>query len=341
MTYTVNDNYHNLIIRLKTDSASPTDYQLKVYKNGSSSATSTINATTDTEYENTIYFTVPLSSYTIGDELSFTVSKTGSISLSNLNEGLTWLIDGEEVATTHTNTYTTRFDDSSKEHTIQCIYKGNDTLKMSYTPLKTFKVNQPVESSSQEPPLSGQYNLSFVDLPTSFKYNDGKAITMKLTRGGVAVANKTVEKVTPNGIGSQDTNKKGIVQFKNKNYNAGKYKIGGYFYDYDNYSNGKRIQKYKTITIKKNDVNITMPDGNITKNNYATFYFRGVDGKRLVGEKVIIYINGKKGTYTTNKNGNVNIKRTKVANENYKVVFKGNKNYNKKTVKFKRKVVNG
>jgi hypothetical protein len=128
------------------------------------------------------------------------------------------------------------------------------------------------------------------------------------------------------------------VSFTNTGYNAGTYKIGAYFYDYQDSADKKVVDStYKTITIKKADPKITY--STVTKKGQTQYiYFRDNKGNRLPNESVPVYINNKLYTKKTDKNGNIAIAMNTTGNYQFKVAYKGNKNLNKKTVKFNVKV---
>jgi hypothetical protein len=210
---------------------------------------------------------------------------------------------------------------------------------MAMTDKKTFRVTQP-SVENPNPSQTGKYKLEFVDKNLkTLTYNDGKEIKFRLTRGGTAVRGKTVEKVTPTKILSSDTNKEGIVSFSNTGYPAGSYKIGAYMYDYQDSADKKIVDStYKTITIKKADPTITYTTASVKKGQKVQIKFKDNKGNVVVNEKVPIYINGKLYNKKTNKNGNIWIKMTNTGTFKFKVVYKGNKNLNKKTITFTKKV---
>ena len=304
------------------------------------------NGTTQTAINSTINdgthnWTIPLSNYSIGDTLSnFTVSTTGKKPWQ-LDEGVTILLDGKEYDTIYSDSFTMNFD-KADEYTLEAVYVGNDKLAMSSTGKKTFVVTQPsVENPSPNASIStGKYKLVFKNKNLStMTYNDGTEIRFVLTQGGEPVIGKTIEKVTPKSILSSDTNKNGEVYFTNTGFNAGKYKIGAYFYDYQDSADKKIVDStYKTITIKKANPTITYTTDTVKKGQKVGIYFRDNKGNRIVNEKVPIYLNGKLYTKTTNSNGNIWIKMTNTGTFKFKVAYKGHKNLNKKTVTFTKKI---
>jgi len=329
--YTVQNRTDNIVINLTSNISAPLSLTFK--RNGTTQ--SAINSTINDGVHN---WTVPMSNYSVGDVLSaFTIS-TSAKKPWELEEGVTILIDGAEYDTIHSDNFKYTFDKADK-YTIEAIFKGNDVLAMSTAGKQTFQVTQPTTTNPSPNPPSGKYLLEFVDKSLkTLTYNDGKNIEFRLTQGGHPVKGKTVEKVTPKSILSSDTNKNGIVSFTNTGYTAGTYSIGAYFYDYQDSSDKKIVDKvYKTITIKKAEPNITH-NTVTTKGQNLYIYFRDNKNNRLPNEKVPIYINGKLNSKKTDKNGNVVIAMNNKGNFKFKVAYKGNKNLNKKTVSFNVKV---
>lgn len=332
MAYTVHNPFQRMMIHLSSNITTP--LSLSFTRNGvlQSSKTSTINDGVHT-------WTLPLKIYSVGDVLDdFKVTLSNKY-LWQLDEGITILLNGEEYGTTRTNTFDIKFDKSGK-YTLEAVYKGNDKIGMATTGVKTFQVTDP-PNSGDSGGNTGVYKLEF-DNPnlTTLTYNDKSNVVFKLTRGGTPVKGKTIEKVTPTKILSSDTNAKGKVSFVNTGYNAGKYKIGAYMYDYTDTADKKIVNSvYKTITIKKADPKITYSsDASVKKGTKVGIFFRDNQGNRLTNEKVPIYINGKLYNKKTNANGNIWIKMTNTGTFKFKVAYKGNKNLNKKTVSFTKKV---
>lgn len=321
------------MINISSDITSPLSLTFK--RNGTTQTA--INSTINEGIHNWI---IPLSNYSIGDTLSeFTVS-TSSKKPWELDEGVTVLIDGKEYDNIHTDSFTLNFD-KEDEYTVECVFAGNDKLAMSSTGKKTFKASQPTDVEDDTPtPTVGKYKLKFKD--TNLKtltYNDGKAIRFVLTHGSQFVRGKTIECVTPNSIRSIDTNKNGEVFYTNTGFNAGTYKLGAYMYDYQDKVDKKIVDStYKTITIKKANPTITYTTATVKKGEKVGIFVRDNKGNRVVNEKVPVYLNGKLYTKTTNSNGNIWFKMTNTGTFKFKVAYKGNKNLNKKTVTFTKKI---
>lgn len=331
LSYIIEDRNDNLIINLTSDIASP--LSLKFRRNGTmqSAKYSTIN-------EGVHNWTIPLSNYSLGDVLSDFTLSTSNKSLWEYDEGVTILLDGKEYDNIHSNSFTMNFD-KADEYTLEAVYVGNDKMAMSSTGKKTFAVSQPtIENPS--PTQTGKYKLAFKNTNLStLTYNDGAEIRFVLTQGGSAVRGKTIECVTPKSIRSIDTNKNGEVFYYNTGFDAGKYKLGAYFYDYQDRADKKIVDStYKTITIKKADPRITYTTATVKKGQKVGIFVRDNKGNRVVNEKVPVYLNGKLYTKTTNSNGNIWFKMTNTGTFKFKITYKGNKNLNKKTVTFTKKI---
>ena len=330
MAYTIHNPYQQIKLHLKSNITTP--LSLRFRRNGvlQSSKTSTI---TDGVHN----WTIPLKVYSTGDVLDDFQVTLSNKHLWEFDEGITVLLNGEEYKTIRNSTFDIEFDKSGK-YTLEAVYKGNDKIGMATTGVRTFQVTDPPQDGSGTG--TGVYKLEF-DNPnlTTLTYNDKSSIVFKLTRGGNPVRGKTIEKVTPTRILSSDTNAKGKVSFVNSGYNAGKYKIGAYMYDYQDIADKKIVNSvYKTITIKKADPRITYTSDSIKKGQKVGIFFRDNQGNRLTNEKVPIYINGKLYNKKTNANGNIWIKMTNTGTFKFKVAYKGNKNLNEKTVTFTKKV---
>lgn len=331
LSYIIENRTDNLIINLTSNVLNPLALTFK--RNGTSQTA--INSTINEGVHNWI---IPLSNYSLGDVLSeFQISTTGKY-LWDFDEGVTILLDGKEYDTIYSDTFTMNFD-KADEYTLEAVYVGNDKMAMSSTGKKTFAVSQPtIENPS--PTQTGKYKLAFKNKNLStLTYNDGAEIRFVLTQGGSPVRGKTIECVAPKSIKSIDTNKNGEVYYSNIGFDAGKYKLGAYFYDYQDRADKKIVDStYKTITIKKADPKITYTTATVKKGQKVGIFVRDNKGNRVVNEKVPVYLNGKLYTKTTNSNGNIWFKMTNTGTFKFKVAYKGNKNLNKKTVTFTKKI---
>lgn len=321
----------DIIINIASNMSTPLSLRFK--RNGT--LQTAINSTINDGVHN---WTIPLTPYSIGDELTeFTVSTTNK-KVWELDEGVTILLDGKEYDVVHSDNFTINFPNED-EYTLEAVFSGNDKLAMSTTGKVRFKATQPsVENPS--PTQTGRYSLKFKDTNLStLTYNDGKEIRFILTQGGTPVRGRTIECVTPKSIRSIDSNKNGEVFYTNLGFNAGTYKLGAYMYDYQDRADKKIVDStYKTITIKKADPTITYTTSAVKKGEKIGIFIRDNKGNRIVNEKVPVYLNGKLYTKTTNSNGNIWFKMTNTGTFKFKIAYKGNKNLNKKTVTFTKKV---
>ncbi len=311
----------NLVIKIKSNITSA--LKLKFKRNGTFQ--SAINST----YSDNVHtWTIPLSNFSINDELSeFTVFMSGTHNLSSMNEGVTLLIDGEVIATLSSNNYTTKFMETG-EHTMQAVYKGNDKYMMACTPQVTFMVQQ-----STDPSQSNQYKLEFVDKTVSkFKYKDNQMVEFLLTQGGVPLGGETVEIVLPppRNIDSAETKIDGTVATYNTDWGVGTHLLRAFYY----VNSIVKAIVQKEIVIEKNNASITYPSRTFSKGEYIAIHFADPLGDKLVGAKASIYINGKAYSNTTDSNGDIKVRFAHTGTFNFKVVFNGNENLKSTTVEF-------
>ena len=350
MSYTVTDEYHILKFRLITEIPTLSNsLYLYVFKQGNTSATTPDQIYTCYSFDTIDYgkyeytFHVLSSDFDIGDVLNRFVmvhdDVNQTVPIWTTDEGVSIFVDGEFYKNIHENHFDLKFD-NSEVHTVQAIYQGNNQNRMSYTPLKTYRVKQHDEDGGGGGKLTGKWSLKFNN-PSVLKdlhYNDNKKIQFKLTRGGQAVGGKIVEIITPRGsIFTATTNSKGIVYLKNHDFNAGKYKFGAYMVDENlkKYASG-----YKTATIKKNDVDITHSSKKLYSKSKAYLKMKRVyirllnnRGNPMKNTKLTVYQNKQTKSLKTDKDGYIKID-CKTGTHNFKIVYAGSKNYNKKTEKF-------
>ena len=349
MSYTITDEYHILKFNLVTD-IPPTGNSLYLYvfKQGNTSPT-----TPDQTYTYYSYATLPFDQYeyefhvlssdfSIGDVLNRFImvhdNVNQSVPIWTTDEGVTVFVDGEYYKTIHSNNFKVTFNNSDV-HTIQAIYQGNNQNRMSYTPLKTYRVKQHDEDDD-DPKITGKWSLKFQN-PSVLKnlhYNDNKPIRFKLTKGGQPIGGEIVEILEPSGgLASKTTNSKGIVELVNHGYNAGKYKFGAYMVD----NQHKYATAYKDGTIQKNDVTIEHSSKklyhrktqNYLKMKRVTVRLLNNRKNPMKNAKLTIYHNKQTKSLKTDKQGYINID-CKVGSHNFKVVYSGSKNYNKHEEKF-------
>lgn len=349
MSYTVTDEYH--ILKFKLISEIPmwdNSLYLYVFKQGNTSATTpdqiytyySFDVLDDGRYE--YEFHVLSSDFDIGDVLNRFVmvhdDVNQTVPIWTTEEGVSVFVDGELTETIHKDNFKLKFD-NSEVHTVQAIYQGNSQNRMSYTPLKTYRVKQHDEDDD-DPKITGKWSLKFNN-PSVLKdlhYNDNKKIQFKLTRGGTAVGGKIVEVIMPTGgLSTKTTNSKGIVYLTNKGYDAGKYQFGAYMVD----ENQKKYASgYKTATIKKNDVKIEHSSKKLYSKSKEYLKMKRVyirlfnnRGSPMKNQKMTVYDNKQTKSLKTDKDGYIKID-CKTGTHNFKVVYAGSKNYNKKTESF-------
>lgn len=331
MSYEINYNNVNLKLTLNSDTANPSSLKLRTYVNDSDTyfkEYTPIITFNESSPSYTLVYNIALSEYNIGDVITkFYLTKNQSVFPWQTHEGVTILLDGEEVDTINTNVYTTKFD-TSGEHTIQAVYKGNSALNMAVTDEFNFNVTQPpVDESGTVVPDTGTYKLNFVDkgLDTIY-YNDGTVYRFRLTKGGVPVKGKVIEVVSATGgVGSHTTDKNGIVTMNTTDkWVAGKYKIGAYFTE-----DSKTITSvYKNIVVKKRPTTITMNTGSFEKGSKIKFYFKS-NKTPLTDTKVQLFVNGKVTNETTNSKGIIYYTFNSKGTYKFKAVYKGDKNHTK------------
>lgn len=348
MSYTVTDEYH--ILKFKLTSEIPTwdnSLYLYVFKQGNTSATTPDQVYTYYSYEvlddgrYEYEFHVLSSDFDIGDVLNRFVmvhdDVNQTVPIWTTDEGVSIFVDGEYKQTIHKNYFDLTFDNTDV-HTIQAIYQGNSQNRMSYTPIKTYRIKQHDEP---DPQITGKWSLKFNN-PSILKnlhYNDNKNIQFKLTKGGQPVGGKVVEVLLPTGgLSSKTTNSKGIVQLTNHNYTAGKYKLGAYMVD----NQHKYTSNYRDVTIKKNEVKLSHSSkklynkakgGEYLKKMRVTIKLQNNKNYPMRKVKLTVYHNNQTKSIRTDNNGNINID-CKTGTHHFKVVFSGSRNYNDKTESF-------
>ena len=363
MSYTIEDKYHVIKITITTDISDQGNLYLYAYKSSNHSQNPNITCVAsnqrqtsmgDYKYDFVIYTND--SNLEIGDVLDrFEVIHTGSndvIPIYNTHEGVVVQLDGEYHSTINSED-TVSFGgnyygavkmtfNNAEEHSIQAVYGGNEYTKMAYTDKELFYVNQPSVASEQETQNNGKWRLEIANpkILSTLKYNDHQKIKFKLTKGGTPVGNKTVEITNPyNAIYTADTREtssaEGIVMLSNGGYNAGTYKIGAYFVQ-----DGKRqCSVYKTIKIKKADVKFSHSAKPICKNNVyqkkkkLVMSLKDNNNQPMKNIKMTLYHNEQVKTFKTNKNGRISM-TLPTGKHNFKLMYKGSKNYNSKSEVF-------
>lgn len=332
MNFVIPDNHHNLKLTLQSNGMGIPS--LEVFINDSSTPYRTY---TSSSVNSPYIYNIPFSDYTVGDVITkCRLIQDSPVLPWQTHEGVTVLVDGVEVAnlnyanstTVDTNcvTYTTKFKEGT--HDIQAFYVGNDEYNMSMTDKLHFIVAQPPVNESATPTTSGTYRLAFYgNTPSSSVYGKSAKITMQLTKGNAPVRGKTVERVVGgSGIGTASTDAKGLVSMNTPTWNAGTYKIGGYFTE-----DSKKIYSvYKTFTVNKAPCTITIDGGTYKKDGVIKFYFKYNNSTPITNTKVQLYVNGKMTSYTTDKWGKIAYKFSSKGTFKFKAVYTGSKNIEKK-----------
>lgn len=324
MSYTITDLSKKIVIKLTTKMTKT--IRLRFKRNGS-----WVNYIYGEPSDGVITYIIPCSDYQIGDVLSsFQLSMGGSYKIGNFNEGLTFLIDGEEYETVYTDRLTTKFLDTN-EHTIQAVFKGNSKYSMSYTPKKLFKVNQ---QSNPSPVPSDLIVLEFVDKQNHYVYKDNQKTTFKLTQGGRPLVNQIVEVVSNHGTTTLQTRADGTVPFYNTTMDAGTFLLRAYYYQ----NNIVKAITQREVTVDKGEANIDVPENTYSVGDTIQIKFSDPMGNSLSGDKVTVYINEKVYNLSINQSGYMWIRFAHTGTFKFKIVYKGNKNLNAKTVEFTKTV---
>lgn len=335
MSYEIKDTHHTIIINLDTYTKATSGLKLRTYINGGNLY--------HRQYDfSNGQFKIPLNSgYSVGDVITkFELYQIGSPRLWNTHEGVQILLNGVEVKAPitednqHYGNFTLNFGETG-EYDLQAVYVGNGSNQVAKTEKKHFFITQETSTEESVIPQAQRYKLAFKDSTTpKLKYGETAKIDMILTYGGQPAPNKLIQKIEGDRDidvhGTQATNKKGIVTLNLVNLDAGKWQIGGYYYD----DVLRRTRgKTKWITISK--LKSTLTDNFVADSKgQDTNFIKGskymvtlkVDGERLAGEKVDMYVNGEKKTKTTSKSGVVSFAFRKKDTYKIKTVYKGNKN---------------
>lgn len=360
MSYEILDLHHVLKLTLTTDSTN--SIYLRTYVNGSNIVHNpTYVGVPDNDYHLT--FIIPHSDYNIGDTITkFELVSDNNTKLYETNEGVVVLLNGSQIpvgkVTTVNGVDTLMKDndgnmitenklsnnkfylnfDKEGDYDLQAVYLGNGSNNMSHTDKVHFEVAQPPLDEEGTIENTGKYLLRFRDskIPT-LTYQDNTDIYFRLTKGGVPVAGRTIQRVSPNGgVGTASTSSKGLVKMTNTNWNAGKSKIGAYYFDET--TNKVITSTYRTITIKKGTPVITdnfNSAGSFVKGSKykATLKYRN---KAMSKVKLVLYVNGKKTSKTTSSSGVITYPFKSKGTFNLKIVYTGDKNHN--AVELSRKV---
>lgn len=344
MSFVVDKNKKRIIIRLKSkikrvyvDNAWVSPLKLTYKRNNVTSS-----ALTPSWSNGTYTWAISTRNFSDDDELTdFTIYYDGEADFTSLEEGVTILLDGEDVGEIrNTNTYTAKFDEIG-EHTIQALYKGNKNYMTATTPITTFYVKQEEAGGGGTVPVSEIYWMEFTDLSKStFKYADGSSVSAKLTKGGVPIGGAEVEltvlSATTGYSYTATTQANGIVNLKLNRLPVGSHTLIA-TYEVDN---EVVCSSQKKIKIIKNDPLIDFAKQGGTAQ--STFYagdeiwirFREPDNTAINDKTVPIYVNGKVYNIMTNVNGRVWLRLYYRGTYRFKAVYGGNSNLNSKTYNF-------
>ena len=335
MSYTVKDTHHNIIINLDTNEDVTDDLKLRTYVNGSNTYHSEYNFTNGK-------FVITMSDYTVGDVITkFEIYQDSNPYLWQTHEGVQILINGVNMDLPLTDNGTTAsftYDfTNTGAYDMQCVYVGNGSNQVAKTTKEHFIISQ--SSSAQQggstPSQSNGYTLDFVKSTTpKVKYGEDLEIEMILKKDGQPAPNRVVQCVEADKDidehGTRPTNKKGIVKLHTKGIDAGTWDFGAFYYDE---VRRKVIKKYRKVTIEKLTPKLvdnfvadkTGNDTNFIKGSkYVVTLKLGKD--LLTNQPIDMFINGKKVSKTTDKNGTVAYAFGTKDTFKIKTVFKGTKN---------------
>lgn len=233
-------------------------------------------------------------------------------------------VENQSITPTGTSGSFTITYDELGEFTLQAFLMGDDETEVSYTtPLKV-KVIQPTDGTGV-----GTIKLQFINKGLKeMEYNDGQRVAFRLTQGSTNLVGEVVKLDTPYGTIDQapTTDSHGMVFYKNENYAVGRYKIGAFYNDSNNYLVAKT---YKWVNIVKGTPAIQVDNYNadFVKGDKAIIRLR-YKGDNLTNEKLTIYINGKAYSRTTNSKGVCAVQFTNKGVYKFKIVYKGSNNLN-------------
>lgn len=359
MSYQINDQYHMLLITLQTRITDSSNLYLKVWTSSNHSSTpSQTYVTTNPRQAGSDWFYdfhVYNNDFDDGDVLDkFVIEYTGSqlngVKLWNTNDGVTFLVDGENEKEIHSDDtildnnkyygYIKERFNTEGSHSIQAVYSGSRSTKLSYTPLENFIVKDTSSGGSTPAPIKGGYKLVFENpsVLKNLKYNDKQKIYFKLTQNGQPSAGKTVEVMTPKGGNyTQVTNAKGLVVLPNSGFYAGKYVVGAFFIE----NQRVRAKVNHEINIKKGNATITFSHkplynskGVYQKKHRVYCRLTNHMSKPMKGARLSFYHNNQLKQIKTNDNGYVSMD-VGAGSHTFNAVYTGSKNYNKASKKIR------
>lgn len=338
MSYRITDNFHQIIINLKTTLTRKSSLKLNTYVNDEETVHYPVYDAESTD--DGVKFTIPYSDYQINDEITkMKVSLSGTNNLYDLADGVTILLDGKYYQEVNGSTFKYNINDTAP-HTLQAIYKGNKEIGSAYSPILNVQAEQKVTPSADDP--TGAYVLT-LKAPAKMTYLSQPNWEYTLTRGTNPVPNKTVEKVVPNATWSDDTNANGKVFVKNvetsvlRNWNAGTYTIGGHIHIYEGTTklNGIVVKAYQTLTITKATPSLKVTKKPTKKKDTLSLKLTDPLGVAIQNAKMTYTINGKSKTKKTNQYGNIHIAFNNKGTYSYEVKSPSLTNYKSVSVKGK------
>lgn len=327
MTYTILDNYKELIITLTSQLKNTSDIYLNIYK--STNATSTPDLTVTPTYDDGIFtFRIRHSDFQIGDILDRFQVISERTHMEQLNEGISIFVNGVEtdVVSVSSNPQWLHTFTEEGVYNVQAVFKGNTALKPYFDEIKTVNVEQKYIDDGG----TGDWELICLTNTSSFDWGSGAEIMFQLLRGGnPAPKNKVVEISEPSGtVNSHNTDANGKVSFNlTTDDNAGTYNVVARFFDYTVEERKVLTSCTKKITIKKLTPTITFKPSTQTSDGHARFYVRGLKGTPLSKYKCSVWVNGKKKTTKLSDNGNIGFSLKKKGTYKFKVTVNATTNY--------------
>ena len=353
MSYIITEKHHSLTISLKTTYQYKSNLKLGVYVNDSTSVHSPIYSATSTT--DGVVFNIPYSDFSIGNEITaIRVYTNSTTDLWDTREGVNILLNGDDYSVSkaennavvidpvtdgeikempcRSEQFAIKFTDVG-DYSLQGFYVGNDFVEYATTDEFNFKVS---EQSVSPTPTEDVIKLEFENPNLSnMVWNDKTRIAYVLTKNGQPMASETVECLFGRSIWSEVTNSKGVASNTNHSIDAGTYQFGAYYVD-DGHIVAKTV--YKTLTVKKANANITYTNSTISRNGTLNIWIKDQYGSPITSENVSVYVNGKLKSKKTDSTGKISFKLTAKGTYKFKVVYKGNKNINSKTVSFNKTV---
>ena len=360
MSYTVKDRFHKIVINLTTKIEKTSNFKLDVYKKNSNvvNHTYTPKVTKKDDGSKLLTFAVLNRHFSVGDILErFVVRFDGVHSLYELHEGVSILIDGEEanvekvengaivkdkdgspvlINPVTSNTFAYTFKDN-EPHTIQAVYKGNNEIGFAASNQLTITPKQ-YSDDGTTPVVDAHYKL-VQDVPKTWKYLDTPNWTWTLTKGGVPVEGKTIERILFWHVWSGTTDANGQVKGDLggveawQSWKIGKTQIGGQFYHYDEKDPTDKTvltECWDTIEIVKNTPTLRFIPAT-KKGNTVQFQLLDPQRRGMSGKTVTMYVNSKAYVKTTDSIGKVYVRMNETGNFNYKATFAGNSYYEQVT----------